>query len=367
MLKMAPPVSIQLKGKSPWIAQSLATGTTERFCTEIDENDDSTEIARAFVAGLVRERPDDEPEKASLTKLPPLSAEAIRDLTDDELAEIARQYLAGSKAHIKSEIDQASTPLDQLKEVLLATAIARSQHNKEMLNKIKDSMSLKSLFGSSAIADLVRTQNSISAMQDHARGFEVHPVQRIEIPEPLPIDTTGRDMLSALRDLAGSSNEQLNLLDSQREQQALQSETLADMNTSLVALAEGTAGQAAKAERSARWALIVAAGSCVITAGGVIQNYFQSKADTALQTSAIASEAASAETANRLLESSIKQQAATLTQAASSQAKNEADNEDLRQLLRDLLELQRQQQEASASEKPTASPIPKPATPQAKK
>lgn len=355
MLKMAPPVSIQLKDKSPWIAQSLATGTTEKFCAEIDENDDPTEVARAFVAGFVRERPGDELEKALLTKLPPLSAEAIRDLTEDELAEIAQQYLSGSATHIEQQIDPAAPPLDQLKKVLLARATARSERNKEMLDKIKDSASLKSLFGSSAIADLVKTQTSISAMQDHARGFEIYPNQRIEIPEPLPIDTTGRDMLSALQDLAVSSNEQLNLLDSQREQQALQSETLANMNTSLVALAEGTAGQAAKAERSARWALIVAAASCAITAGGVIQNYYQSKSDAALQSNALATEAETSEAVIRLLESSINKQAATLTQAESSQEKNEADNEKLRRLLRDLLELQRQQKETPSTSAPAAS------------
>lgn len=367
ILKMAPPVSIQLESKSPWIAQSLATGTTERWCAEIDDNDDPIEVARKFVAGLVRERPNDERDLASLTKLRPLSEEVIQELTVGELSEVARQYLVGSKAHIKSEMDQEATPLDQLRDVLLDTAKARTQHNQEMLNKIKDSTSLKSLFGSSAIADLVKTQNSISAMQDHARGFDIHPAHRIETLTPLPVDTTGYDMLATLRDLAASSNEQSNLLNSQREQQALQSETLADMNTSLVALAEGTAGQAAKAERSARWALIVAAASFVITAGGVVQNYFQSEANIALQARVMASDAASAETTIRLLETSLKQQTATLAQAARSQAKNEADNAELRGLIRELIELQHRQQEASTAEKPVDSPLPQSAAPQAKK
>lgn len=349
-LRMAPPVPIQLEGQPAWIAQSMGTRATERHCTKIDENEEPAEVARKFVSGLVRERPNDELKQAALNDLPPLPAELVRNLTDDELSEIARQYLAGSTTQSESELDPAAQPLDQLKAVLLANAKAAYGRSKKLLDQIKNSTSLNSLFGSSAIADLLKTQTSISAMQEHARDFQVYPDHKYELPKLPPIETTGRDMLSALQDLAKSSNEQLPLLNSQREQQALQSETLANMNTSLVALAEGTASQAAKAKWNALWALIVAAASFAITAGGVFLNHSQSKLETELQTRAMNTDAKSAGALLQLIETSVDQQSAALDQAASSQAQNEADNQELRLLLRELLELQRQQQEESTAD-----------------
>jgi len=343
-------VQIQLKDRPPWIAQPLNTGMAERYCTEVEKNDTSAEVARAFVTRLVRERPADEREQITLSDLPPLSEKVIRDLTDGELDEIARQYLEASSAHINSEIDSTAPPLDRLKEVLLARARIWQDNSKKMLERIKGSASFQSLFGSRAVADLARTQASISAMQDHARGLELNTTHKFIIPDLPPLETTGQDMLSELQGLARSSNEQLALQNSQREQLALQSQTLADMNTSLVALAEGTTDQAAKAKLSARWALGAATLSFVITAGGVFLNHHQSKLDTELQSRAIDSEARSMGTLIQLLESSIEQQSATRNQAASNQAKNEADNQEFQKLLREMIELQRQQQEKLTAE-----------------
>lgn len=344
ILKRHPPVLIQLNGRPAWLAHSLDTGTTEHFCSEIDSNHDAAEVVRKFISKLVRQSPEVENPDILFSKLPNLTEDTVNGLSESDLEEVARQYIEGSSEIIKPEICKDYASVEQLKSIFLERARERANRNADLIKNITESTSLNSLFGPGVVADLANTQRSVSAMKDHIRNFDFYPSHKMLIPEPIRINAAGADMLSALQELSESSIEQLDLLLSQRDHQALQSETLANMNTSLVSMVEGTAKQAYKAERSARWALIVAAVSLLISAADALHGYFKSESDALILTDAISDHKKYNESIIRLLESSNQQRAEALAQQTRNQAKNDSSQEVLQQLMREIVEQERKRE-----------------------
>lgn len=349
LLKLAPPVQISLANHPNWFAHSMGSGDAERFASSITPETIPEDVAKYFVAQLIRQKPNDEAELEEFHEWPQIESSTIESLSRENLSEIARQYLQGSKGFLKHEPSDSEDVLAEFGRAFQAVAEHRKEQSKKFLEKLGGSVTLDGLFGTKAVQSILKTQERIADMTKHARAFEIQPAHKLHIP-PLP-PNTDREILATLQYLSDSQNEQLDALLSQQQQQALQSDTLEAMNTSLVDLATGTATQASEAKRSARWAIFVAGLSCVIALSGIAQSYFQYKASVHNEGITRQETASLAESALRILESSVEQDRLGSNKTSSAIDRMTQEQSDIRLLIwgrpiNELLEIERQQLKA---------------------